>query len=43
MLAVVSVAEVDKDAQRQKYDIECVKAGGKMDYVFGNGATCTTK
>lgn len=36
MLAVMSVAQTDKDAQRQNYEIECVKADGKIEVIFGN-------
>lgn len=43
MLAVMSVTQVDRDAQRQKYEIECVKAEGQMEFIFGNGATCIRK
>jgi hypothetical protein len=43
LLAVMSVTQIDRDAQRQKYEIECLKNDGKMEFIFGNGATCVHK
>lgn len=43
MVSVTSATQVDRDAQRQKYEIECLKNDGKMELIFGNGATCVHK
>ncbi len=43
VLAISAVTQIDRDAQRQKYEIECLKAEGKMEFILGNGATCVHK
>lgn len=43
LLGVMSFTQIDRDAQKQKYEIECLKSGGKIEMILGNGATCVTK
>jgi hypothetical protein len=43
MLSVVSITQIDRDRQKQQHEIECVKYGGKMEFVFGSGTVCTNK
>jgi hypothetical protein len=40
MISVVAVTEIDRDRQEQQHHIECLKAGGKMEFVFGSGTIC---
>lgn len=43
MVASTSFSQVDRDAQRQKYEIECLNADGRIELILGNGATCVHK
>jgi hypothetical protein len=43
LIGVMVVNEPANEKQKQQYAIDCVNAGGKMEFTFGSGMVCTTK